>query len=212
MEPGYTFILIRDVEPSQKQLYSEIEVTARPDLTVEEIIARWQQYKESQRQILNHYIARCLMGLHFQNAGLGSGFDVSLRFQQFWNRDGLTEWVQSDLYVNGVKVKGRWEFPLPQLEPQKVMTPPLELKLTEKYAYRLQGTDRVDGQYCYVLDFEPTDQNELLYSGRIWIEGSTFRQIKMELRQKGTDSSSGVQCRDAEFCSRQGCGAGMNSI
>lgn len=47
-EPGFIFILIRDVEPSQKQLYSEIVVTARPDLTVEEVIARWQQYKESQ--------------------------------------------------------------------------------------------------------------------------------------------------------------------
>jgi len=189
-EPGFAFILIRDVEPSQKQLYSEIEVTARPDLTVEEIIARWQQYKESQRQILNNYVAGCLMGLHFQSAGLGSGFDVSMRFQQFWNREGLTEWVQTDLYVNGVKVKSGWEFPLPQLEPQKVMTPPLELKLTEKYTYRLQGTDRIDGQYCYVLEVEPKEQNEILYSGRIWIDGSLFRQVKMELRQKGTDSNS----------------------
>lgn len=113
-----------------------------------------------------------------------------MRFQQFWNREGLTEWVQSDLYVNGVKVKSGWEFPLPQLEPQKVMTPPLELKLTEKYIYRLQGTDRVDGQYCYVLEIEPKEQNEVLYSGKIWIEGSKFRQIKMELRQRGTDSNS----------------------
>jgi hypothetical protein len=187
---GFAIIVIRDVEPSQKQLYSEIEVTARPDLTVEEIIARWQQYKESQRQILNNYVAGCLMGLHFQSAGLGSGFDVSMRFQQFWNREGLTEWVQTDLYVNGVKVKSGWEFPLPQLEPQKVMTPPLELKLTEKYTYRLQGTDRIGGEFCYVIGVEPKEQDEILYSGRIWIEGTRFRQVKMELRQKGTDSNS----------------------
>ena len=189
-EPGYAFLLIRDVAPSQGQLHSVIEVTASPDLTVDEIIARWQQYKESQRQLLYNYIAGCLMGLHFQATGFGSGFDVSMRFQKFWNREGLTEWVQSDLYVNGVKVKGSWEFPLPQLEPQKVMTPPLELKLTEKYAYRLEGTDRVDGQYCYVIGVEPKDAQEILYSGRIWIDGSTFRQVRMELRQKGADSNS----------------------
>jgi hypothetical protein len=189
-EPGYAFILIRDVEPSQKQPYTEITVRANPDLTVEEIIARWQQYRESQRQILQNYIAGCLMGLHFQATGFGSGFDVSMRFQQFWNREGLTEWVQSDLYVNGVKLKGSWEFPLPQMEPQKVMTPPLELKLTEKYSYRLQGTDRVDGVHCYVIEVEPREQNEVLYSGRIWIDGDLFRQVRMELRQKGADSTS----------------------
>jgi hypothetical protein len=189
-EAGYAFILIRDLEPSQTQLHTEVEVTARADLTVEEVVARWQQYKESQRQILDSFVAACFMKLHFESAGFGSGFDVAMRFQEFWNREGLTEWVQSDLFVNGVKIKSRWEFPLPQLEPEKVLTPPLELKLNEKYTYRIQGADRIDGQYCYVIAVEPKEQNETLYSGTIWIEGTKFRQIKMELRQKGAGSNA----------------------
>lgn len=189
-DAGYALILIRDLEPSQTQLHTEVEVTARADLTVEEVVARWQQYKESQRQILNSFVAACFMKLHFESAGFGSGFDVAMHFQEFWNREGLTEWVQSDLFVNGVKIKSRWEFPLPQLEPEKVLTPPLELKLNEKYSYRIQGTDRIDGQYCYVIAVEPKEPNETLYSGTIWIEGTKFRQIKMELRQKGAGSNA----------------------
>ena len=188
--PGYALLLIRNLAPPDQQLHSAVEVTARADLTLEEIIARWQQYKESQRQGLGNYTADCLMNLHFENIGFGSGFDVAMDFKQFWNREGLVEWVQSGLYVNGVKMKSRWEFPLPQLEPEKVMTPPLELKLNEKYAYRLLGTDQVDGQYCYVVGVEPKAQNETLYSGQIWIDGTSFRQVRMELRQRGKDSNA----------------------
>ena len=47
------------------------------------------------------------------------------------------------------------KFPLPEIEPEKVMTQPLELKLTERYDYKLLGTEQVNGIMCYVVGFEP---------------------------------------------------------
>jgi hypothetical protein len=95
------------------------------------------------------------------------------------------EWEQTDFFINGVKFgKGR-EFPLPQLEPEKVVSQPLELKLDEKYAYKLDGIDRIDGKPCYVVEVEPKEQNVSLYSGKIWIDATSFRHVKMELRQRG---------------------------
>jgi hypothetical protein len=190
--PGsaYSFILVRDLTPSKGSIRSSIEVTAEADLTVEEVIARWQRYREAQNQLLLNFVADCFTSLHFESTLISaSGFDVSMQFQQFWNRDGLIEWAQSDFYVNGVKFGKGKEFPLPQLEPEKVVSQPLELKLNEKYSYRLNGMERVNDVLCYVVAVEPKEQTTALYSGRIWIDGTTFRHIKMELSQRSATGS-----------------------
>jgi hypothetical protein len=127
------------------------------------------------------------MNLHFEAAYFGaSGFDVAIALKQFVGPEGLAEWVQSNFYVNGVKFGKGKEFPLPQLEPEKVVSQPLELKLDEKYIYKLEGFDQIDGELCYILGVEPKEQNTSLYSGRIWIHATQFRHVKMELRQRGT--------------------------
>jgi hypothetical protein len=185
----YALILIHKLGTPEERARTVVEVRARADLTVEEIIARWQQYREAQRQKLENSIAACFMNLHFTATSIGSGFDISMQFKQFANRAGLVEWAQTEFYVNGVKFKDKREFPLPQLEPEKVMTQPLELKLNEKYQYRLLGTDQVDGIACYVVGVEPKEGGETLYSGRIWIDGTTFRQVRLQLRQRGAKSN-----------------------
>jgi hypothetical protein len=152
---------------------------------VEEIIVRWQQYQAAQKRLLLHYIADCFMNLHFENAGMGSGFDISLAFKQFTNSEGLIEWAQTQFFVNGVKFSNKREFPLAQMEPEKVMTQPLELKMDEKYEYKLAGTEQVGGVFCYVVDVNPRDRSENLFSGKIWIDGTTFRQVRELLRQRG---------------------------
>jgi hypothetical protein len=188
VESEYALIYARRTgKPEERNVVSSVQVEGKADLKVEELIARWQAYRESQRQIMASYIADALTAIHFEpiNTG-GSGFDVQMRFKQFAPKAGQVEWLQTEFYVNGVKFKKVREFPLPQLEPEKVMTPPLELKLDEKYGYRMAGTDTVDGVLCYVIGVEPkTQSKELLYSGKIWIDGTTYRQVKMELRQRG---------------------------
>ena len=91
-----------------------------------------------------------------------------------------------------MKYKKQREFPLPQLEPEKVMTQPLELKLNEKYEYRLLGTEQVNGAFTYVVGVEPAGTGETLYSGKIWIDGTTFRQVKVHLNQKGGKTTNVV--------------------
>lgn len=184
-QSDYLLLLMRKSGAAGQRVYADVQVTEKAELKAEEVIARWQQYKEAQRQALANYTGSCFMNLHFESANVGSGFEVSMRFEQFAKRDGPTEWAQTEFYVNGVKFKKRWEFPLPQLEPEKVLTQPLELKLNEKYNYRMLGTEDVNGVACYVLGVEPKEQEETLYSGKIWIDSKTFRQVRMALNQRG---------------------------
>ena len=117
------------------------------------------------------------------------------------------EVAQKEFYVNGVKFGKNHEFPLPQIEPEKVLTQPLELKLNERYDYKLLGTEQVNGAMCYVIGVEPRVRDksrdklpdEALYSGKIWIDGTTFREVKQYLSQRGSKSNVLVIRRDTEF-------------
>jgi hypothetical protein len=186
----YALIFVHKLGGTEEKAYSTVNVTAQAELTVEEIIARWQQYRAAQKQKLDNYIASCFMTLHFDSTNFGPGFDISMPMKQFSNsRTGLLEWAQTGFYIDGVKLRHKWEFPLPQLEPEKVVTQPLELTLNEKYSYKLLGTDQVNGSYTFVVGVEPREQTEALYSGKIWIDGTTFRQVKMYLTQRGAKSN-----------------------
>lgn len=186
----YALVSVHVLANAQQKEFSSVNVTAQANLSVEEIVARWQQYRESQRQKLDHYIASCFMTLHFDSTAVTPGFDISMPMKQFSdNRLGLIEWEQTGFYIDGVKLKTKREFPLPQLEPEKVVTQPLELKLNEKYTYKLLGTDQVNGVYTFVIGVEPREQTEALYSGKIWIDGTTFRHVKMYLTQRGAKSN-----------------------
>ena len=184
------YALISIHRPIDNQtLYNTVDVKSGVELSVEEIIARWQQNREAQKQKLENYIASTFLSLHFETTTLEPGFDFSMQLRQFFNRDGATELAQKEFYINGVKFGKNHEFPLPQIEPEKVMTPPLELKLSERYDYKLLGTEQVDGTMCFVVGVEPKVQDEALYSGRIWIDGTNFREVKQYLSQRGVKSN-----------------------
>jgi len=179
--------------------YNTVEVKGGVDLKVEEIIARWQQNREAQKQKLENYLASSFMSLHFEGTNLGPGFDVSMQLTQFFSRAGQTELAQKEFYVNGVKFGKNHAFPLPQIEPEKVLTQPLELKLNERYEYKLLGTEQVNGAMCYVIGVEPKVQDELLYSGKVWIDATTFREVKQYLNQRGAKSNVLVNTETQTF-------------
>ena len=79
------------------------------------------------------------------------------------------------------------------------MTQPLELKLNERYDYKLLGTEQVNGTLCFVVGVEPKVQDEALYSGKIWIDGTTFREVKQSLSQRGVKEQRAGKCRDTEL-------------
>jgi len=193
----YALISIHKQSDADQTSYNTVEVKGGVDLKIEEIIARWQQNREAQKQRLENYMASSFMSLHFESTNLGPGFDVSMQLEQFFSRDGQMEIAQKEFYVDGVKFGKNHEFPLPQIEPEKVLTQPLELKLNERYDYKLLGTEQVNGAMCYVIGVEPRARDksrdklpdEALYSGKIWIDGTTFREVKQYLSQRGAKSN-----------------------
>jgi hypothetical protein len=185
----YALISIQRQSAAGQTLYNTVEVNSGVELSVEEIIARWQQNREAQKQKLENYMASTFMSLHFESTNLEPGFDFSMQLKQFFSRDGPTELAQKEFYINGVKFGKNHEFPLPEIEPEKVMTQPLELKLNERYEYKLLGTEQVNGIVCFVVGVEPKVQDEALYSGKIWIDGTTFREVKQSLSQRGVKSN-----------------------
>ena len=195
----HALIYIHKRDEADKTVYSSVEVKGGIELKVEEIIARWQQYRETQKQKLENYRASSFMNLHFESTSLGPGFDISMQLKQFFNRAGQMEIAQNELYVNGVKFGKNHEFPLPQLEPEKVLTQPLELKLNERYKYKLLGTEQVNGALCYVVGVEPLAADENLYSGKIWIDGTTFREVRQTLSQRGSKSNVLVNVETQNF-------------
>ena len=196
----YAVLSVRRGEGGQRA-YESVNVTGRGDLRVEEIIARWQQYRAAQKRDLDNYTAHCLLTLHFEPTTLGSGFDIALQLRQFVDRTGQSDWVQTAFFVNGVRFASARGFPLPQLEPEKVVTQPLELALDEKYRYTLLGTDTVDGTSSYVIGVEPEQPGAMLFSGKVWIDGLSFRQVRMQLQQSGGRSNilSHVETQDYEL-------------
>jgi hypothetical protein len=185
----YALISIHRQSETDQTLYNTVEVKSGVELSVEEIIARWQQNREAQKRRLENYMASTFLSLHFETTTLEPGFDFSMQLKQFFSRDGPTELAQKEFYINGVKFGKNHEFPLPQIEPEKVMTPPLELKLNERYDYKLLGTEQVNGAMCFVVGVEPKVRDEALYSGKIWIAGTTFREVKQYLSQRGVKSN-----------------------
>lgn len=199
----YTLISIRKHSEADQTLYNTVEVKSGVELSVEEIVARWQQNREAQKQKLQNYVALSFMSFHFEATNLEPGFDISMQLKQFFRRDAPMELAQKEFYLNGVKFGKNQEFPLPEIEPEKVLTQPLELKLNERYDYKLLGTEPVNGALCFVVGVEPKERldsrTESLYSGKIWIDGTTFREVKQYLTQRGVKSNVLVNVETQNF-------------
>jgi hypothetical protein len=181
------------------RMFESVSVTARSGLRVEEIIARWQAAREAERQLLDHYSVPVFTSLHFDATSVAAGIDVALELTQFVDRTGVQDWVQTAFRVNGVKLKRGQEFPLPQVEPDKVVTRPLELRVDEKYLYDLLGTDTVRDRVCYVLSIKPGQATETLYSGKVWIDGVTFTQVRLRLEQRDGRNNVASHVETQEF-------------
>lgn len=167
----------------------ELEVATRRGLTAEEIIARHQEVQRLQDDRLERWMARGRIDLHYKLAQGGSSIDLTIESNYFWERGGKVEWEQTDYFVNGNRINWKTIPELPLIQPEKVVTLPLDLTLDKTYSYRLIGEDRVDGREAYELEFQPADpQSPLsLYRGRVWIDRQTFVRLKASVIQTGLD-------------------------
>jgi hypothetical protein len=206
----YILLTGKKAHTASDRVGSTVSVSASVGLSAEEIAARWQQYDARQKKKIENYRAIAEMDMHFEPPGLGAGFDVSLHFQYFWNSDGTQYWEQTAQYLNGIKLRSKRSFPLPQLEPEQVVTQPLQLNLVESYGYRLEKPERINNRPCYVLSFRPKPGiEETLYTGKIWIDKETFRGVRMKLVQNNCSGSilSNVETQHFELLPGPGGGS-----
>ena len=159
------------------------EVSAPPLLSIAEIIARHQQAQLAQDVLVRNYSASARMRQYFRPTITDAGYDIVTENRYFVEGPAV-EWEELSFSVNGAK----WETdrpPFPLLQPEKVLSLPLQLRFDEGYEYRLRGSERIDGFDCYVVQFEPVRKDSALYHGTVWIDQRTFARIRVQAIQGG---------------------------
>lgn len=156
-------------------------VTATRALSVDDIVARHQQQQLTQDSLVDNYVAAARTEQHFRPTVTDSGYDVVSENVYYVDRSGI-EWEERAFSVNG----SRWgnDRPaFPMLQPEKVLSLPLALRLGDDYRYQLIGDATVAGIACYELAFEPVSKNQSLYKGTVWIDRQTFARVRVKAVQ-----------------------------
>ena len=157
------------------------ETRAERTLGVDEIVARHQQVQMAQDDLLESFIADVRMQQHFRPTAADPGYDVATEARYYVSRDG-TEWEELSFSVNGTRWgPDRPAFPL--LQAEKVLSLPLDLRLTADYRYRLDRIDTEEGRRCYVVSFEPASGGRSLYRGTVWIDAERFVRLRLQTVQ-----------------------------
>jgi hypothetical protein len=186
------------LEPAKRpDTRTAVEVGAARGLTADEIIARERAWDAGQREKVSSFVANMEASLRFRVAEVNETFDLTIRGPFFFRRGESADWVWQAFYLNGVKWKGKTLPKIPILQPEKVTTLPLDIRLTEDYRYELAGASQVDGRPAYEINFTPRETvgDRPAYRGRVWIDTQTFallRRDSVQLNLKG-ETLSNVQ-------------------
>jgi hypothetical protein len=179
-------MLVNFNDDAEQVFVDRTEASAERQLSVEEIVARHRRYAARVDGLVSNYRARARMEQHFRPSLTDPGYDVVTENNFFVDRES-TEWEELSFSVNGSKWGAdRPAFPL--LQAEKVLSLPLELRLTQDYRYSLAGTESVDGVDCYRVRFDPITDAEALYRGTVWIDRRTFARVKVQAVQSRTAS------------------------
>ena len=186
------------LEPARRpDSRTAVDVGAERGLTADEIVARERAWDAGQREKSQTFIAEMDASLRFRVAEVNETFDLTIRGPFFFERGKAADWVWKDFYLNGVKWKGKTLPKIPILQPEKVTTLPLDIRLSEDYRYDLVGTSDVEGRRAYQVSFAPREAvgDKPVYRGTVWIDAETFallRRDSVQLNLKG-ETLSNVQ-------------------
>ena len=197
LSKGSLAVVLKPMARSGGENRAAVQVGAARGLTAEEIIARERAWDAGQRAKVESYTASVNTSLRFRVAELQSSLDLTIVGPVFSRRGQPTDWAWKEFYLNGVKWKGLTIPKLPILQPEKVTTLPLDIRLSEEYDYTLAGETRLDGRPVYRVDFRPraTVEDKPIYRGTAWIDSESFallRRESIQLNLKG-DTLSNVQ-------------------
>jgi hypothetical protein len=161
---------------------------------VEEIIARHQAAQAAQDAAVHDYMAHLRIEMHFHPSAADPAYNVVTENELFVDAGG-SEWAEQSFSMNGATwTSNRPSFPL--LQPEKVLSLPLDLRLNQDYRYRLAGVETVDGRAAFAVAFEPMDAAKALYRGTVWIDRQTFARLRV--RAVETHGAGVVQSNEEE--------------
>jgi hypothetical protein len=165
------------------------EVQTERQMPVEEILRRLQAFEDAQARRLTHYEATNTTHLRFQGVGEQAALEVTFKGPFFYREGAGFDWAWRELYLNGVKWRGK-ELPrIPLIQPEKAAAMPLQIHFNKEYTYRLRGTDTVNGRPVWVVDFEPADAQGAasgkLYKGTVWIDREHYGRVRTKGLQVG---------------------------
>jgi hypothetical protein len=160
---------------------TRVDVTRRVLPPVGEIIFRNRQVQAAQDAVVHDYSATMRLAQHIRPSVTDPGYDVVTDNAFYWSRAAV-EWEELTFSINGTKW-GADRPPIPLVQPEKVNSLPLDLRLNADYTYRLEGVDSEAGRECYVVGFDPVDKQKPLYKGSVWIDSKTFERRKLRAVQ-----------------------------
>ena len=160
-----------------------VEVVARRGMTAEEVITKHQEVAAKEQARLQNYRAKGLVQFHFSLAGASQRLDVAMGGNFFFDPSVGPEWEFTDYFINGNRSPWK-KFPeLPLVQPEKVVTLPLDISFDRSYSYDMVGEDTVDDKDCWVLSFEPVNPEKSLYRGKVWIDKKSFNKVRTAVTQ-----------------------------
>ncbi|MGH9368241.1 MAG: hypothetical protein ACRD3M_11270, partial [Thermoanaerobaculia bacterium] len=195
LSKGPLAVVLQPASRPEGEARAAVEVGAARELTAEEIVARERVWDAGQREKLFSYIAELDTSLRFRIAEVSETFDLTIHGPFFFERGKSPDWAWREFFLNGVRWKGRSLPRLPILQPEKVSTLPLDIRLTEDYTYVLKGRARVGGRTAYEIAFTPKEAvgDRPIHRGTVWIDTKTFallRRNSIQLNLKGETLSN----------------------
>jgi hypothetical protein len=181
-----------------------VDVGAARGLTAEEIVARERAWDAGQRERAEFFIADMKASLRFRIGEVNETFDLTILGPFYFRRGQPPDWEWDEFYLNGVKWKGRTLPKLPILQPEKVTTLPLEIRLSEDYDYTLRGEVTIAGRGAYHITFSPkiATGEKPIYRGSVWIDRETLgllRRDSVQVNLKG-ETLSNVRASSTARC------------
>ena len=176
--PAADHPVIVDFNFGNSSLGASVDVRREALPRIEEIVFRYQQAQAAQDAVLRNYIAHVRIEQHFHPSPADPAYNLVTENRLF-SEHGDVEWEELSFELNGAKwTANRPAFPL--VQPEKVLSLPLDLRLDQDYAYRLDGVDTVGGRPAFVVRFDPVDAAHALYRGTVWIDRATFVRLKVQ--------------------------------
>jgi len=166
--------------------HEALEVSDTGLITVEEILANHQRFMADQKFRLRNVRADGRVIYHYGFGG--QTIDVQTDNTFYWDPGTGSEWEQRALFFNGVLWKHEKAPELPFIQPDKVVTLPLDINLNKNYTYEYDGEGRAGEYDCYVVKFRPVDETQSRYQGKVWFEKRTFARVRISSVQTNLKS------------------------